>query len=83
MMGPGGALEKLKAVSFGAEQAAGGGGGGTGLPQDDPKKPKVKPMSKKLSGAISQSSSKMTEILAWQAKLQENKAGMILAKIWV
>lgn len=84
MLGPGGGLEKLKAVSFGAEPTGptGGPGGGGGLNGDDPKKnSKVKPMSKKISTALAQSSSKMTEVLAWQAKLVENKAGLILAKM--
>ena len=39
---------------------------------------KTKPMSKKLSTFISQCSAKMTEILSWQAKLDENKSGLIL-----
>lgn len=45
-----------------------------GLPKDK----KQKPMSKKLSSFISQCSGKMTEIMSWQAKLDENKSGLIL-----
>lgn len=83
MMGPGGGLEKLQAVSFGAEPTGPTGGNGGGGPGGgDEKKNKVKPMSKKISTALSQTSSKMTEILAWQAKLQENKAGLLLAKVY-
>lgn len=59
-----------------------GGNGGGGPGGGDEKKNKVKPMSKKISTALSQTSSKMTEILAWQAKLQENKAGLLLAKVY-
>ena len=52
------------------------------------KKGKPKPMSKRISTNISQCSAKMTEILSWQAKLDENKPGLILvfinqAKSWV
>lgn len=42
------------------------------------KKPKEKPMSKKVATAISQCSSKLTEILSWKAKLQENTGGLML-----
>lgn len=43
-----------------------------------PKDKKQKPMSKRLSAFISQCSAKMTEIMSWQAKLDENKIGLIL-----
>lgn len=66
-------IEKLKGVSFGA----------TAQPQDtignnEPKPPKAKPMSRRLSTSIAQCSSKITEIVSWEAKLAENKAGLKL-----
>ena len=58
-------------------------GSAEGIPNKDPETPaptrkKTQPMSKKLSTFISQCSGKMTEILSWQAKLDENKSGLIL-----
>lgn len=48
----------------------------------DPKrKDKVKPMSRKMTGCISQCSAKLTEILAWQSKLDENKNGLTLSQL--
>ena len=71
-MGP--KMERLGSVTFG-----GGGTGGVGeTPNLEEKQPKVKPMSKRLAGSISQCSSKMTEILSWESKVQDNKSGMSL-----
>ena len=69
-------MDKFKGISFG-----GGGSKAEGsLPAPDgnvPKKePKVQPMSKKLSKYISQCSTKMTDVLAWKSKLDENKSGL-------
>lgn len=72
-MGP--EIEKLKAVSFDQGEAKkppenlkGGG---------EPKA-KAKPVSRRLSTNISQCSAKITEIVSWEAKLAENKAGLKL-----
>ena len=65
--------------SLESDATTGSTGGNAGLPKPDEKKTKgQKAMSKRLSGAISQCSSKMTEVLSWQSKLQDNKVGMIL-----
>ena len=75
-MGP--QFDKVKAISFdGGDPAA---GTSSEKNDEDNKKQaaKVKPMSKKVSTTISTCSSKMTEILSWQAKLQENKVGLKL-----
>ena len=42
------------------------------------KQPKIKPLSKRISSSIAMCSSKMTEILSWQAKLAENKGNLKL-----
>ncbi len=54
---------------------------GKGPTPPEPTKPqaKVKPMSRRLATNISQCSSKITEILSWEAKLKENKNGLSLA----
>ena len=41
---------------------------------------KQKPMSRRLSASISACSSKMTEVLAWQATLDDNKVGLMLVR---
>ena len=72
-------VEKFKNNMF-----AGGtvlGASGQGQPGNDDKnkkEPKVQPMSKRISKSIGQCSSKMTEVLSWQSKLHENKAGLNL-----
>lgn len=62
-------------ASYDGGQGAGGGGGGPELPENQKK---TKPLSKRLSTAISQCSSKMTDVLAWQSKIKENKTGLNL-----
>jgi len=44
---------------------------------------KNKPMSKKLSSNIAACSAEMTEILSWEAKIQENRAGLILGNYYI
>ena len=45
-----------------------------------PKAPKVKPISRQVTGCLTQCSAKMTEIISWQSKLTDNKSGLILAQ---
>lgn len=66
-------IDKLKAFSFGA----GSSGDPSVVIPEQPQK-KQKPMSKKLSSTISQCSEKMTEVVSWEAKIKENKAGLKL-----
>ena len=48
-----------------------------------PKAPKVKTISRQVTGCLTQCSAKMTEIISWQSKLTENKCGLTLAhKNW-
>ena len=71
----GGSLDGFK------RQAPAGGAEGEGKadpPGQPPKKDKVKPMSKRLSGSISSCSSKLNEIMVWKSKLEENKVGLTL-----
>ena len=82
VMGP--EMGKISKVSFGPSGIAGNGNGG-GAPGhvDQNQKPnkvaKPKPMSKKLSGNISTCSAKLTEVLSWQSKLDQNASGLNLA----
>lgn len=86
-MGPG--MDALKAVSFGLGTGSGSlgadqkqaGGEGNGDGPGNKKAPKPKPMSRRLSTSIATCSSKMTEILSWKSKLDENKTGMNLNTI--
>jgi hypothetical protein len=70
-------MDKFKGINFGGggPKAAAGS-----LPAPDgnvPKKEaKVQPMSKRFSKYISQCSTKMTDVLAWKSKLDENKTGL-------
>ena len=84
-------MQKLKSLPWlqGGVQSQGlGSGAGNGvdaglLPDRNQPPKKTKPpktISKQMTGCISQCSSTMTEILSWQAKLAENKTGLILAK---
>lgn len=79
VMGP--EMGKINNVSFGARGQPGNPGtdGVPGQPdqsQKPGKVPKQKPMSKKLSGNISTCSAKMTEVLSWQSKLDQNTGGL-------
>ena len=58
--------------------ASGPGQHGLGNHEDKKKEPKVQPMSRRISKCIGQCSSKITEVLSWQSKLQENKPGLNL-----
>lgn len=88
-MGPG--MDALKAVSFGLGPGTGSGplgadqnpagGEGNGDGSGNKKAPKPKPMSRRLSTSIATCSSKVTEILSWISKLDENKTGMNLNTI--
>lgn len=85
VMGP--EMGKIDNVSFGARGQPGnpGADGVPGQPdqsQKPGKAPKQKPMSKKLSGNISTCSAKMTEILSWQSKLDQNTGGLNLAMLF-
>lgn len=73
-MGP--QREKMMGMSF---DNAGTPAPGQLPPDENTKATKVKPMSKRLSSSISACSNKLTDVLAWQAKLKENKGGLILA----
>eukprot|EP00435_Cladocopium_sp_Y103_P013603 s3511_g3.t1 len=69
-------MDKFKSLTFGGGSHEGEGS----LPPDGnvpgKKEPKVQPMSKRLSKYISQCSTKMTDVLAWKSKLDENKTGL-------
>ncbi len=71
-MGP--EMDKLKAFSFGG----GPGKEGNHVPLPPEPQKKAKPMSKRLSSNISQCSAKLAEVVSWEAKIQENKAGLKL-----
>ena len=69
-------MDRIKQIAF-------GGMASTDAPtppghEEKDKAKKQKPLSKKLSSNISACSSKMTEILSWQSKLDENKTGLML-----
>ena len=71
-----GRMDKLK-MNFDAAAAA----PPNGSPQPGEggrKPPKIKPLSKRISSSIAMCSSKMTEIMSWQAKLAENKGDLKL-----
>ena len=77
-------LKSLPGLQGGVPSQALGQGNGLDVgPDRTPASKKNKPpktMSKQITSCISSCSAKMTEILSWQAKLAENKNGLILAQ---
>lgn len=75
-------IDRIKGISFGSGPSQPGGDIPAPAPGDNQKGGKAKPMSRKLSTAISQCSAKMTEVLSWQCKLDENKGGLQLVHVF-
>ena len=68
----GGDLERFQATGLGMQPGAGGTPSGTTAPRAEKVK-KVVPLSKQVTSKISSSSSKLTELMAWEAKVSDNK----------
>ena len=68
----GGDLERFQAAGLGLQPGAGGTPSGAPAPRAEKVK-KVVPLAKQVTNKISSSSSKLTELMAWEAKVSDNK----------
>ena len=64
-------MERFQAVGLGMQPGQGASPGGPPPPTEKPKK--VTPLSKQVTNKISSSSAKLTELMAWEAKVSDNK----------
>ena len=64
-------VAQFQAMGLGVHARAPGEGQPSTVPTEKPKK--VVPISKQLTNKISSSSSKLTELMAWEAKVTDNK----------
>lgn len=67
----GGDVSQFQAMGLGVHTHAPGAGQTPTVPSEKTKK--VVPLSKQITNRISSSSSKLTELMAWEAKVTDNK----------
>ena len=68
----GGDLERFQSAALGLAPGAGGTPAGTPAPRVEKAK-KVVPLAKQVTNKISSGSSKLTELMAWEAKVKDNQ----------
>ena len=66
-------MAKFNSGAIGALGAGMANASGAPPPPPPEKQKKVQPLSKQVTNKISSSSSKLTELMAWQAKVTDNK----------